>query len=424
MSDIATVQKRLGELGLLDPPADGLFGGVSAWALGIAMGGPVQAEAVTSAAVEQALAAAQSLPLNPGTDLASLVVRAQQTRGDWIARHASCVNFCCIEGTNLDGGANDDAPNQFKAIKIAYRIEAVTGIPRLIDKWIVTTQPSRYWTENPMNPNGAARVVPGQYKAWCMGYYHDAAAWMQAGELAVQRDSKQTFKRYGPIYRGSDFGIHNHQDYGYPRNDEGRSSAGCWVTWQQSDHDKFIALSRGDARFRASNGYRFLGNLLLHADLPSVVSAAPGSPDAISRRCTNIWMTVFAGRNRADGGNDPEDSAYTGKRIDPDVVGFSLPYHFLQPRPWVRCFYKDRVCEGPLVDVGPGGGGPGGTHDPYWLDPDGRPADETNGGNGAGLDATPAAWRKLGLDPLIGKIRVDWELFRPKDQLVLWSSRS
>jgi hypothetical protein len=418
MSDLVAVQTRLADLGYLDPPADGMWGGVSAWALGAAIGGAVQAESVTSPAVEQALAALQPLPLNPGSDLPGLAIRALQSRGNWIARHPKAVTFACIEGTNLDGTANDDARNEFKAIKLAIRI-GDGGVPLLLGKWIVTTQPSRYWTENPMNELGAARVAPGSYKAWVMGEYHENAAWVQAGELAVQRDGLKTYKRYGPIYKGTDFGIHNHQDYGYPRNDEGRSSAGCWVTWQQNDHDQFIALSRQDARFRASNGYRFIGNLLLRSELPIVASAAPASPDAISRRCTNIWMTVFGGKDRSEGGRDPEDSAYTGQPIDPEKVGFSLPYHFLQPRPLVRAFYKDRSVVGPLVDVGPGGGGPSGTHDPYWLDPDGRPADETNGGNGAGLDATPAAWRALGLDPEIGKIRCDWELVKPPT-MTLW----
>lgn len=413
MSDIITVQKRLGELGYLDPPADGMWGGVSGLALGYAMGGPVQAEAVTSKAVEDALAALQPLPLNPGTDLTGQVIRAMQAKSYWIGRHPKYVNFACVEGTDIDGSANDDAPNQFKAIKLAIRMSDA-GIPQCIGKWIVTTQPSRYWTENPMNPNGAARVCPGQWKSWVMGEYHGNPAWVQAGELAVQRDPNATYKRYGPIYRGSDFGIHNHQDYGYPRNDEGRSSAGCWVTWKESDHEQFIELSRGDARYRASNGYRFIGNLLLHSDLPLVAAAAPASPDAISRRCANIWMTVFAGANRSEGGYDPNDSAYTNKPIDPEVAGFSLPLHFEQPRPWVRAFYKGRSFAAPLCDVGPGH-----THDPYWLDPDGRPLTEEDG-NGAGLDATPAAWRGLGLDPQVGKIRVDWELFRPKSQIDVW----
>src|SRR5262245_45011979 len=104
--DIKSVQQRLSDLGLLDPPAAGIWGGVSSWALGIAMGGSVQPEAVTSPAVDAALAAATPLPLEPGDDLPGLMVRAAISRGAWICRHPQCFNIIYAEGTNLDGTGN------------------------------------------------------------------------------------------------------------------------------------------------------------------------------------------------------------------------------------------------------------------------------------------------------------------------------
>jgi hypothetical protein len=70
-------------------------------------------------------------------------------------------------------------------------------------------------------------------------------------------------------------------------------------------------------------------------------------------------------------------------------------------------FYNGKTVEGPLVDVGPGG-----TNNPFWNEKDGNPPTEGKG-NGAGLDATPAAWDAIGIgkgDPARGKVKVDFEL--------------
>src|SRR5262249_18358941 len=154
MMDIKSVQRRLSDLGLLDPPADGVWGGVSSWALGIVMGGSVQPEAITSPAVEAALNVATPLPLSPGNDLAGVIVRAALASGAGICRHAECFNIIYAEGTNLDGTGNGDPPNEFMAIRTLIQVGS-DGVPRFasipgggIAKWTATTEPSKYWTEN------------------------------------------------------------------------------------------------------------------------------------------------------------------------------------------------------------------------------------------------------------------------------------
>jgi hypothetical protein len=74
------------------------------------------------------------------------------------------------------------------------------------------------------------------------------------------------------------------------------------------------------------------------------------------------------------------------------------------------CFTTERLFEGPLFDVGPGS-----TNNPFWNEKDGRPQSEEKE-NGAGIDATPAAWDAFGIgkgDPVRGKAKVDFELIRP-----------
>ena len=73
----------------------------------------------------------------------------------------------------------------------------------------------------------------------------------------------------------------------------------------------------------------------------------------------------------------------------------------------VRVFYNGKTVEGPSVDVGPAG-----TNNPFWNEKDRTPPTKGKG-NGAGVDATPAAWDAIGIskgDPARGKVKVDFEL--------------
>ena len=134
---------------------------------------------------------------------------------------------------------------------------------------------------------------------------------------------------------------------------------------------------------------------------PSGVPGSRSNGEVLSNRSFGVWMTEFSGSH------DYQNSAYTRKKIDPAQIGFSLPFRFDQPLPWVRVFYNGKTVEGPLVDVGPAG-----TNNPFWNEKDGTPPTKGKG-NGAGLDATPAAWDAIGIgkgNPARGKVKVDFEL--------------
>src|SRR5262249_9358372 len=95
---VIAVQQRLSELGYLDPPADGGWGPVSKWALQafcMRAGVPFALEAITPA-MKDALANAKPLLLNPGSGLASRIVRAMLAKGYWLARHPDCVNIVYV----------------------------------------------------------------------------------------------------------------------------------------------------------------------------------------------------------------------------------------------------------------------------------------------------------------------------------------
>ena len=270
--DTTQAQTILSNVGLLDPPADGALGPVTRWALSefcSSAGVPFDGATITDA-VAQTLAAATPLPLAPGNDLAGRIVSAVQGAGHFIARHKNCLNIVYVEGLNTDGTPNGSRPNYFDSVRCLIRI-GDGGVPKIVGIWEATTEPSRYWTENPMSPGGAARIAFGQYKSWVLGDYHGDNALVQAADITIYRDPQKLYKRYGPPSTG-EFGIHQHHGYNYPKNDEGRSSAGCLVGRLNDGHEEFMALVKTDARYKANPNYKFLTSVLPAQALSGIIT--------------------------------------------------------------------------------------------------------------------------------------------------------
>jgi hypothetical protein len=86
------------------------------------------------------------------------------------------------------------------AKKIKQGFDArLTGVPTF-RAWDGTTEPGMFWTLNPLNPNGAARIAFGQYKAWIVGTHlagtksaHEAL--VQVSPVSVHLDLNKDFKR-------------------------------------------------------------------------------------------------------------------------------------------------------------------------------------------------------------------------------------
>jgi hypothetical protein len=79
----------------------------------------------------------------------------------------------------------------------------------------------------------------------------------------VHRDLNQDFSRAGDkTEAGSDFAINQHWGYDNPRDDLGRSSAGCLVGRTKTAHREFMRTVKSDPRYLANNGYRFMPAVL------------------------------------------------------------------------------------------------------------------------------------------------------------------
>ncbi|SFL86621.1 peptidoglycan-binding protein [Variovorax sp. OV329] len=266
------VQKRLGEIGLLDPPADGRFGPVSQWALSEFLRRMLNVPVAERLGAEGARAmldpqAASLFPLLPGGDFAGRVVSAMLARGDWVCRHPDCLNIVYVDGTDADGAPNEDSHNKFQDVRLLIRVDA-GGVPTVGAAWEATTEPGTFYVKTKkLNVEGAAHIVAGQYKAWSVGIHkantpsaHEAL--VQTENLRISRDKDENFDPAGDkIFTGM-FGINQHWGFDFARDDVRSASAGCLVGRTRNGHRQFMALVKTDPRFRVNNSYRFMSSVL------------------------------------------------------------------------------------------------------------------------------------------------------------------
>ena len=274
------VQTKLMTLGCLDAPVDGGFGSVSKLALSrFAATVGVPYEERIDAQLAQALLEASDdtfLPLTLGTDFASRLVRYMQLRNLWFAKLPGFLNIIYVEGANADGQPNADEFNVFNDRRLVFHIQA--GKPTLLFNALATTEPGRFYTENPENSLGAARIAFGQYKSWQVGTHklgrpgaHEAL--VQVGDLTVCRDLNGDGRRTGDrIFVGSGFGINQHSGHNQAVGNIGKASAGCLVGRTDAEHREFMQLVKTDPRYsEASHGYRFVSTIIAGDDLKAKV---------------------------------------------------------------------------------------------------------------------------------------------------------
>ncbi|WP_445249159.1 hypothetical protein [Microcoleus sp. OTE_8_concoct_300] len=115
-------------------------------------------------------------------------------------------------------------------------------------------------TDNPMNPNGAARIAFGQYKAWQVGihgYSDPHEALIQVGAVRVHRDWNRDMMRTGDAMDEGYFGINQHWGYNHPKNDIHTAGAGCFVGRLCEEHIDFMYRVKSDPRYIADPNFVF-----------------------------------------------------------------------------------------------------------------------------------------------------------------------
>ena len=263
------IQVRLIALGLLNPPADGKFGPLSTQALmDFQRSTQCGEEGFIGKMTAKKLIECKELPqpdIKLGNDLASRIIKYMLAKKYKVFVGKDVYNIVYLEGADEDGTPNANTPNHFNDRRLVIQIGA-DGVPKIIGNWQGTTEPGRYYTLNPMNPKGAARLAFGQYCAWQVGKHgtsrpHEALV-QTGGAVTVCRDFNKDFRREGDKLDTGYFWINQHHGFDYPVNDIVKASAGCLVGRSSAEHQEFMKIIKQDRRYQANPKYIFYSTLI------------------------------------------------------------------------------------------------------------------------------------------------------------------
>lgn len=121
-----------------------------------------------------------------------------------------------------------------------------------VHEFPITTDPGAYWLKHPLNVNGTAILVPGQYKGSHQIGLHQGKyeALKQVGKLKVWRDNTKDTKldQEGPIHEGI-YGINIHRSNAKSESQVVEKwSAGCQVFKRVDDYNLFMDICRKSAK--------------------------------------------------------------------------------------------------------------------------------------------------------------------------------
>ena len=195
-----------------------------------------------------------------GKDLAAKIARAMVDNKFVLAIGPNVMNIIYVEGMNSDGTPNEFRNNAFDCVRLLLRV-LENGRGEILGIWDAITHAGLYWEMHRINPRGAFHIRLGQQTCWVMGHYHDQEALIQAAPIEGTRDGKNDFKREGPPVRGQ-FGVHHHWGYDYPKDDAGKSSAGCQVGRTKLGHRQFIKLLKTDERYQKDQKFMWSSTVM------------------------------------------------------------------------------------------------------------------------------------------------------------------
>jgi hypothetical protein len=118
-----------------------------------------------------------------------------------------------------------------------------------------------------MNPEGAARIKFGQYKAWQVGIHYGGGsdpheALVQAAPITVYRDANRDNQRTGDKTDTGLFDIDQHWGFDLPYNNVYYASAGCLVGRTRDGHREFMSLIKQDRRYQLNKNYLFYTTII------------------------------------------------------------------------------------------------------------------------------------------------------------------
>lgn len=186
------------------------------------------------------------------------ILNAMQRKGYVIYTKPYQLNIVGVRSSNAQANSFDDSINVF--YKDNFGNWQYSSNP-------ATTDPGTYYLNNPMNVDGTAIVVPGQYiNSHQIGLHRSSyTALVQQGPLKVIRDTnKDNTLDFGSsnVITGV-YGINIHKA-GSSSTSVDKWSAGCQVFARSSDFDAFIRLCQQHSSLYGNN---FTYTLLEERDL-------------------------------------------------------------------------------------------------------------------------------------------------------------
>jgi hypothetical protein len=144
-----------------------------------------------------------------------------------------------------NSSTNEEVTNKFDdLLTVSYKTENIWNFRQ----WGCTTDPGKYYTENLLNPDGVAILVPGQYRStYSIGLHQGKyEALKQMKPVQVYRDNnKDNFYDMQPddIQEGI-FGINIHRASATGTSTQiDKWSAGCQVIANYKDFDRLMELA-------------------------------------------------------------------------------------------------------------------------------------------------------------------------------------
>jgi hypothetical protein len=160
----------------------------------------------------------------------------------------SRLNIVYLEDSDAKGSPLPESANSFNDRSILLEIDG--NQPKILFNELATTEPGKYYTQNPMNPQGAANIALDTpfVNCWTWGIHGTSRfkhpALIQVNPITVYRDKNKDSFRTGDKKDTGLFGINQHGIYGYSQTKDniGKSSAGCLVRFDYAEHLEFLRI--------------------------------------------------------------------------------------------------------------------------------------------------------------------------------------
>ena len=150
------------------------------------------------------------------------------------------VNIVGVRNMNTDGKVTNEFDD---CLTISYKVDGEWKF----ECWKATTDPGKYWMEHPMNKDGCAILVPGQYRSSYKIRKHlnkyDAVCQIKPVKVYRDNDKDNVYDTDEETITEGIYGINIHRSNPYSESYYiNKWSAGCQVFKKIDDFNEFMDI--------------------------------------------------------------------------------------------------------------------------------------------------------------------------------------